>query len=132
MIEPKWIGFAQVCRIHDEQLVLFDGPFGLRDAGLLESALDRPRNKYAYGERDLALLGAAYGFGITRNHPFIDGNKRTGFLAMMAFLDKNDHPFKPSQSDATEQMLKIAAGVLTEPDIAAWIRSSPPSRRRRR
>lgn len=124
MSEPKWIGFAQVCRIHDEQLVLFDGPSGLRDLGLLESALDRPRNKYAYGERDIAALAAAYAFGITRNHPFIDGNKRTAFLTTMIFLERNQFSFAPPQSDATEQMLKIAAGVMAEPEIVAWIRGA--------
>ncbi len=124
MSEPKWIGFAQVCRIHDEQLVLFNGPSGLRDLGLLESALDRPRNKYAYGERDIATLAAAYAFGITRNHPFIDGNKRTAFLTTMIFLERNQFAFAPPQSDATEQMLKIAAGVMTELEIAEWIRAT--------
>lgn len=124
MSEPKWIGVSQARRIHDEQLVLFHGPSGLRDPGLLESALDRPRNKFAYGERDVAVLGAAYGFGITRNHPFIDGNKRTAFLVMMTFLAKNGHAFSPSQIDATEQMLKIAAGHLDESGIANWIRGA--------
>lgn len=122
MSEPKWIGLAQAYRIHDEQLALFDGPSGLRDRGLLESALDRPRNKYAYGERDIATLAAAYTFGITRNHPFIDGNKRTAFLATMIFLARNEHTFAPTQGDATERMLKIAAGVMSEPEIAGWIR----------
>ena len=86
MNEPRWLDIDIVIDFHAEQLALFGGPDGIRDLGLLESALARPINKFAYGETDVAALAAAYGFGIARNHPFVDGNKRIAFMAMMTFL----------------------------------------------
>jgi death-on-curing protein len=121
MIEPRWITLSQARRMHAEQLALFGGPAGLRDEGMLESALDRARNKFQYGEADLAALAASYAFGIARNHPFIDGNKRAAFAVMMVFLRKNGVAFAPDQGDATRAMLELAAGALTEAELAAWI-----------
>ena len=90
MSEPRWVTVSQAFRIHGEQLALFGGPAGIRDEGALDSAIDRPRNKYLYEQPDLASLAAAYAFGIAKNHPFVDGNKRTAFAVLMTFLRKND------------------------------------------
>jgi death-on-curing protein len=87
--EPRWLDVGLVLDFHSEQLALFGGPEGVRDLGLLESALARPINKFAYGETDLAALAAAYGFGIAKNHPFVDGNKRTALASMIVFLGLN-------------------------------------------
>ena len=121
MNEPRWLTLAQVTRIHHEQLVIFGGPAGVRDEGLLQSAIDRPRNKWSYGERDLAALAAAYGFGIAKNHPFIDGNKRAAFAAIIVFMAKNGVPIDPAPADATHVILELAAGNLTEMALAEWI-----------
>ncbi len=89
MSELRWITYDQIVRIHDEQLLIFGGPAGLRDAGLLQSAIDRPRNKFGYGETSLPALAAAYGDGLARNHPFVGGNMRMAFAAMVVVLAKN-------------------------------------------
>ena len=123
MTEPVWITLPQALRIHAEQLAVFGGPPGVRDQGMLESALDRPRNKWAYGERGLDALAAAYAFGISGNHPFVDGNKRAAFAVMMVFLIRNGATFAPAPSDATRAMLQLAAGQIDEAELAAWIRS---------
>ena len=116
----------QVIRIHAEQLAIFGGPAGLRDAGMLGSALDRPRNKWSYGETDLAKLGAAYAYGVSRNHPFVDGNKRAAFMCLMIFLLKNEVAFAPSEAEATEMMLGLAAGEIDEDGLSRWIRDNWP------
>ena len=91
MNEPRWLDTDLVLDFHAEQLALFGGPDGVRDLGLLESALARPINKFAYGETDFAILAAAYGFGIAKNHPFVDGNKRTALASMIVFLGLESH-----------------------------------------
>ena len=121
MTEPLWLTLEQVKRIHAEQLALHGGPAGLRDAGLLESALARPLNKFQYGETDLAALAAAYAYGLARNHPFVDGNKRIAFLAVVTFLAKNSYAFEPDLADATRTFFELAAGVVSEPELAARI-----------
>jgi death on curing protein len=121
MSEPRWLTLAQVTRIHQEQLVIFGGPAGVRDVGLLQSAIDRPRNKWSYGERDFGALAAAYGFGLAKNHPFIDGNKRAAFAAIIVFMAKNGKPIEPAPADATHTILELAAGNLSEVALAAWI-----------
>jgi death on curing protein len=126
MSEPRWVTLAQAVRIHSEQLAIFGGPSGLRDEGSLESALDRPRNKFHHGEADLTVLAAAYAFGLARNHPFVDGNKRAAFAVMMVFLRKNGVAFAPDQGDATRTFFELAAGALTEQDLAGWIASNLP------
>ena len=115
-----------VLAIHDEQLRQFGGPSGLRDQGLLESALGRPLNKFAYGSNDLAVLAAAYGFGLARNHAFVDGNKRIGFLAIVTFLDLNDIDFVVPEPEAVVIMLGVAAGEVDEESLARWIRDNWP------
>ncbi|MCU0928466.1 MAG: type II toxin-antitoxin system death-on-curing family toxin [Burkholderiaceae bacterium] len=109
--------------LHDESLAEHGGAPGLRDEGLLDSALARPHNLVAYGDPDLAALAAAYGVGLAKNHPFVDGNKRAAFLAVGLFLALNGHRLVASQAEATLTMLAVAAGDLSEDDFAAWIRA---------
>jgi death-on-curing protein len=120
--EPVWLTPDIVLDLHAEQLALFGGPDGLRDAGLLESALARPKNQYAYKDADLASQGAAYAFGIARNHPFVDGNKRTAFASMLVFLGLNDVDFLVAEAEATAVFLSLGAGELEEHALADWIR----------
>lgn len=124
MTEPRWISTALVIDVHAAQLAIFGGPAGIRDAGLLESALGRPRNKWAHGERDMAALAAAYvcAFGVARNHPFVDGNKRAAFACMMLFLRLNGLRFAPPPAEATAAVLALAKGELDEERLADWIR----------
>lgn len=126
MTELRWITKAQIVRIHAEQLAAFGGPDGLRDEGMLESALGRPRNKWSFGEHDLAVLAAAYAFGLARNHPFVDGNKRAAFMAMMTFLRKNGIGFAPDVAEATVAIIDLAAGEIDEDGLARWIRDNGP------
>jgi death-on-curing protein len=107
---------------HDEQLVEHGGPGGVRDVGLLESAMARPRHRALYESPDAATLAASYAFAIARNHPFVDGNKRTAFIAMEVFLDLNGFELHASDEDCVFAMLGLAAGQLDEAAIAQWIR----------
>jgi death-on-curing protein len=122
--EPVWLTPDIVLDLHAEQLALFGGPNGLRDAGLLESALDRPKNQYAYKDADLASLAAAYAFGIARNHPFVDGNKRSAFASMLVFLGLNGVDFLVAEAEATAVFLSLGAGELEEHALADWIRKN--------
>jgi death-on-curing protein len=115
-----------VAAIHDEQLAIHGGSPGLRDAGLLESALDRPRNKWAYESAELPEMAAAYGYGIARNHPFIDGNKRTSLLAIYTFLGVNGIDFIVPEAHAAAMILALAAGEVSEESLARWIRDNWP------
>ena len=121
MTEPEWLDIDIVLDFHAEQLALFGGADGIRDRGLLESALARPINKFAYGETEVAALAAAYGFGIARNHPFVDGNKRTALAAMIVFLGLNGIDLDAPQEAATAVVLSLAAGEFAEDDLARWI-----------
>ncbi len=129
MSEPRWITVSQAIKIHSEQLAIFGGPSGIRDNGMLESALGRPQNKWAYGESDLAALAAAYAFGLARNHPFVDGNKRAAFMCMAVFLLKNGIMFAPSESETTAVFQGLAAGEIEEEGLARWIRDNWPMAR---
>ena len=124
MSEPEWLDVDIVLDIRAEQLALFGGGDGARDRGLLESALARPLNKFAYGEADLAVLAAAYAFGIARNHPFVDGNKRIGFTTAILFLELNGCRFTASEADATLKTLALAAGELNEADYSGWLKAN--------
>ncbi len=126
MNEPRWLDTNILLDIHAEQLALFGGPDGVRDIGLLESALARPVNKFGYGESDLAVLAAAYGFGIARNHPFIDGNKRAAFASIIVFLGLNGIDFDVPSEQATAMILSLAAGEVSEESLARWIRDNWP------
>jgi len=117
-----WIDPNVLYAVHDEQLAEHGGGAGVRDAGLFESALARPVNLAHYGEPDAADLAAAYGFGIARNHPFIDGNKRTAFVAVELFLALNGWDLLASDADCIVTMLGVAAGDLEESVFAAWLR----------
>jgi death-on-curing protein len=121
MSEPEWLDLNIVLDFHAEQLALFGGPDGVRDLGLLESALARPVNKFAYGETALAALAAAYGFGIARNHPFIDGNKRTALATIIVFLGLNGLWLDAPQDEMTAVILSLAAGEIDEEVLARWI-----------
>lgn len=123
-----WIERSVILAVHDEQLAEHGGIAGLRDEGLLESALARPLNLAAYGEPDFAHLASAYGFGLTKNHPFADGNKRTAFVAVELFLSLNGFNFTADDSSCVITMLALAAGEIDEPAFAEWIRThcTPP------
>jgi death on curing protein len=128
--EPKWITYEQVIAIHSRQLRRFGGAPGLRDEAMLRSALERPINKWRYeqseSQTDLAVLPPAYAFGLAKNHAFVDGNKRTAFLAMIVFLRKNEVRFAPDQAQAAAMTIALAAGEVSEESLARWIRDNWP------
>ncbi|MBC7730398.1 MAG: type II toxin-antitoxin system death-on-curing family toxin [Bacteriovorax sp.] len=119
----RWIDRRLLVILHDESLAEHGGASGMRDAGLLESALARPLDLVAHGDPDVADLAAAYGVGLAKNHPFVNGNKRAAFLAVGLFLRLNGHRLKASQADATITMLGVAAGEINEADFAQWLRT---------
>lgn len=123
-----WVERAVILAIHDMQLAEHGGGSGIRDVNLLESALARPQNLAAYGEPDASSLAAAYGYGISRNHAFIDGNKRTGFVAAELFLRLNGFLLNADDADCVMTMLAVAAGDLTEDEFAGWLRKNIVSR----
>jgi len=117
-----WIDPTVVLAIHEEQLAEHGGSPGVRDVGLLESALARPMNLAAYGEPDVAELAASYGFGIARNHPLVDGNKRTAFVSVELFLRLNGYRLSADDSACVLTMLAVAAGEMDEANFADWLR----------
>jgi death-on-curing protein len=119
--EPLWVQRRVVLLAHDEALAAHGGAAGVRDMGLLDSALARPQNLFAYGQAEVAALGAAYAFGIVRNHPFVDGNKRTAFMTAVFFLELNGHRFVAGEVDATLRTLALAANEIGEAEFAAWL-----------
>jgi death-on-curing protein len=127
MNEPIWLDVEILIDLHAEQLALFGGPDGIRDQGMLESALGRPINRFTYGETELAALAAANAFGIARNHPFVDGNKRAAFGAIIVFLGLNDIDFLVPPESATAMILSLAAGEVNEEGLTRWIRDNWPS-----
>jgi death-on-curing protein len=120
----RWIDRRALLLLHYESLAEHGGASGLRDEGLLDSALARPVNAAAYGEPDVAGLAAAYAFGLAKNHPFVDGNKRAAFLAAGLFLMLNGHRLRASQSDATLAVFGLAAGDVDEAAFADWLRKT--------
>ena len=123
MSEPIWLTRQIIVAIHDEQLAIHGGASGLRDEGMLESALDRPRNKWAYENAELPELAAAYAFAIARNHPFVDGNKRTAWVVSRTFLRLNGCDLAASQAEKYEAMMGLAEGSVSEEEFAGWIRA---------
>jgi len=124
-MEPEWLTKALMLAVHDEQLAEHGGGAGVRDEGLLEAALARPQNRFAYDPAaDLATLAAAYAFGLARNHPFIDGNKRTAFVAAEVFLDLNGMTLTASDESCVLTMLRLAAGEIEEDAFADWLRAN--------
>ena len=112
---------ADAIAIHEKMIALHGGGSGLRDQGLLESALAKPKHRHAYESPSLAVLAAAYAAGVVLNHPFIDGNKRTGFMLAAAFLEFNGHLFVADEADAVIQTLALATGDLKEVGYAEWL-----------
>ncbi|ACF43633.1 type II toxin-antitoxin system death-on-curing family toxin [Pelodictyon phaeoclathratiforme] len=119
----RWLLDGVVIAIHDEQIAEHGGSPGIRDVGLLSSALARPQNQANYGEPSLFDLAAAYAYGIIRNHPFIDGNKRTGFLAAYVFLNINGWELMLSEAEAINAVLALAAGEMDEPRFSNWLKN---------
>ena len=124
--EPIWLTYDQVLAIHGRQFRRFGGAPGLRDEGMLRSALERPFNKWQYEQADLAVLAAAYAFGLAKNHAFVDGNKRIAFMTMVVFLRKNGVRFAPDQGQSTKIILALAAGEVSEESLTRWIRDNWP------
>ena len=124
--EPLWITYEQAIAIHSRQLRRFGGAPGLRDEGMLRSALERPVNKWQYEHASLPELAAAYAFGLAKNNAFIDGNKRIAFMAMMTFLAKNAVSFSPDPAQSTTIILSLAAGEVSEESLTRWIRDNWP------
>ncbi|QDM23617.1 type II toxin-antitoxin system death-on-curing family toxin [Tardiphaga sp. vice154] len=125
--EPRWITYEQAIAIHGAQLRRFGGAPGLRDEGMLRSALDRPINKWQYEQAELAELAAAYAYGLAKNHAFVDGNKRIAFLSLRIFLVKNCIQFDPDPAQATSIILSLAAGEVSEESLTRWIRDNWPA-----
>jgi len=120
--EWRWIDKRALLLLHDESLAEHGGAAGLRDEGLLDSALARPSNLAAYGEPDAVDPAAAYGYGLAKNHPFVDGNKRAAFLAVGVFLAINGFRLRATQAEATVAVFALAAGEIDEMAFAAWLR----------
>ncbi|MEQ1657724.1 MAG: type II toxin-antitoxin system death-on-curing family toxin [Hylemonella sp.] len=118
----RWLDAAVLTAVHDMQLAEHGGGTGIRDAGLFESALAKPRQLAVYGKPDVSALAAAYGYGIARNHPYVDGNKRTAFVATELFLRLNGWQLMAADADCVLTMLAVAAGDLSEEQFADWVR----------
>jgi death on curing protein len=121
--EPVWLDANDALAIHDRQLAEHGGAVGVRDMALLDSALARPINRWNYGDDNPADLAASYAFGVARNHPFIDGNKRTAWVLARLFLAINDQKLSFDKVNATQIMIALAAGELTEAEMAHWFRA---------
>ena len=118
-----WLGAALILVAHEEQLAEHGGPGGVCDQSMLESALARPQHRALYGTPDVADLAASYAFGLARNHPFVDGNKRAAFVALEVFLELNGWSLTASDESCVTTILRLAAGQLEEDELAAWIRA---------
>jgi death on curing protein len=123
MSEPVWIEHELVLAIHDRQLVEHGGPEGLRDESLLLSALARPQNQFTYESADIVGLAARYAAGIVQNHPFFDGNKRTGFIVGVLFLELNGYRFSATEEAAAQAVVELAAGTLDEKGFREFLRA---------
>ena len=124
MKAPVWVLDETVLAFHEQLLALHGGATGLRDRGLLESALARPRNLFVYEQATVFALAASYAFGLVKNHPFVDGNKRIGFAVGVLFLELNGLRFEAEEADAAVQTLGLAAGAIKEAEYAAWLRAN--------
>ncbi len=121
MKQPHWFSREECLALHDMMLADYGGMSGVRDDNMLESALAKPRQLFAYGKPSLAEMAAAYAAGVVKNHPFLDGNKRTGFMLGAAFLERNGHEFFATEVDATLKTLALAAGEMDERQYATWL-----------
>lgn len=124
----NWVDKQLLVTLHNESLTMHGGASGIRDEGLLDSALNRAPNLAMYGEPDIAELAAAYGYGLVKNHAFVDGNKRVAFLSVGLFLGLNGYKLKATQVDATLTILAVAASDMNEADFAIWIRNNSVKR----
>lgn len=124
MKEPFWITEVHIFRIHNVLLARFGGLEGIRDEGMLDSALNRPKQLFNFGKPTVFELAAAYSFGLVRNHPFLDGNKRIGFMSAYTFLGINGYQLQASEEEAVIMTRDLAAGEATEAEYAAWLENS--------
>jgi death-on-curing protein len=124
MKKPVWVLHETVLVLHEQSLAEFGGAPGIRDEGLLDSALHKPENLFAYGKPTLFDLAASYGFGLVKNHPFIDGNKRAGFIVALVFLELNGYRFQAPEADAAVRTLAFAASEMSEAEFAAWLKAN--------
>ena len=124
MKTPVWVLCETVLALHEQLLAEFGGPVGIRDEGLLDSALARPENLFHHGKPTIFDLAASYGFGLVKNHPFVDGNKRMGFAVAVLFLELNGYRFQATEADATVRTLALAAGEMREAEYAAWFKAN--------
>jgi death-on-curing protein len=124
MSDPIWIDEAEVLAIHDRQLIEHGGAIGLRDESLLKSPLGRPGNRFSYASADIIELAMLYTAGIVQNHPFVDGNKRTGFVVGVLFLELNGHEFTASEEAAAQAVLELAAGTIDEAGFSDFLREN--------
>jgi death-on-curing protein len=124
MKEPAWVLREVVLMAHEQSLARFGGSAGVRDEGLMDSALGKPQNLFAYGKPNLFELAASYAFGLVKNHPFIDGNKRTRFVVAVTFLECNGWHLEASEVDATVRTLALAAGEMSESAYAEWLKAN--------
>ena len=132
MKEPYWLNRNECLALHDMMLSHYGGAQGVRDEGLLESALARSQQAFAYGNPTMADLAAAYATGVVKNHPFLDGNKRTGFMLAAGFLERNGYLFSATEADAALRTLALAAGEMTESAYAAWLEANCTKPKKRR
>jgi len=126
---PIWMNLRDALAIHDKMLTLYGGLSGVRDQGMLESALAKPMNLFAYGKPEIMDLATSYAAGVVHNHPFVDGNKRTGFTLAMTFLEINGYNFHATEADAAIQTLALAAGAIYEAQYAVWLKANTKRRR---
>lgn len=124
MNEPRWLQRGLLLALHDRLVAEFGGASGIRDIGRLDAAVDRPRQAFGYGVNDLADLAASYAVALVQGHPFIDGNKRIGFVAAVTFLELNGQRFGASEAEAVVSTLGLAAGEVSEKEYADWLRRS--------
>ncbi|MGB6219487.1 type II toxin-antitoxin system death-on-curing family toxin [Haloferula sp.] len=128
MREPVWLPIEAILALHEQLLARFGGSAGVRDKGMLESALGRPQQLSHYGDPSVFAIAASYAFGIVKNHPFIDGNKRTGFMAAYTFLGVNGYRLVAPEEEAVVQTLGLASGAIGEEDYAAWLEGGSEQR----
>lgn len=121
MSDPTWIREDELVWAHDQQILRHGGKPGLRDAGLLESALNRPLHRHSYGTEEIADLAAAYAFGLGKNHPFFDGNKRSAWIALRFFIALNGYRLTYTTDEAIEMVLALASGILSEQALTTWL-----------
>jgi death-on-curing protein len=124
MKEPYWLTREECVALHEMMLSQYGGAEGLRDGNMLESALAKPHQLFAHGTPTLSDLAASYVLGVVKNHPFIDGNKRTGFMLGAGFLERNGYEFRASEAEAAVRALALAAGEMSEADFAIWLKAN--------